>query len=189
MKHGIRRTTGAAVLALAGLALLAAGCATASGAARGGADDPIAGTWRGGSSYAPGGDPFKDLGVRYVLTLMPLGGGRYGALWEGSYVLPPGYARMTQYSGEFARRDEGVYECVGMALFNSSAAFPPDALPQVWAIHGKAELVDKDTLKVTYDAFEAQEWKATPFVDPPLFKPVPTPIVEVYKRFTVGAKK
>lgn len=183
MSHHVRRAGWALGALLAWLVMGAGGCATQE-AAVGGGGSP-AGIWRGGSAYEPGGDPYRDLGVRYVLTLIPLGDDRFAAIWEGSYVTPPGYARMTQYCGELVGRGGGRYECVGMAYFNTSAVFPPDTLPQVWAIHGEALMKDRDTLQITYDVFDVYDWKSAPFVDAPLFKPVPTPIVEIYRRFTV----
>lgn len=186
MKRTSRWAAMAGLVVLASFALLLAGCATQQGAAQYGADRGIAGTWRGGSCYAPGGDPYKDLGVRYLLSLVPIGGGHFNATWEGSYVLPQGYARMTRYSGEFTRLPDGGYDVSGMAYFNTSAVFPPDKLPQVWVIHGKAILRADGMLQVTYDGFEVHDWSSEPFVDPPLAKPVPTPIVEVYKRFEIG---
>ena len=144
--------------------------------------DPV-GTWRGGSSYDPDGDSYNDLGVRYVLTIVPIGRGRYSALWEGSYITPPDYTRMTQYSGELVMKSDGEYECIGMAYFNSSSVFPPDSLPQVWVIHSYMEVIDCNTVKCTWDTFDVFDWHSEPFVDTPLFQPAPTPIVEIYKRF------
>ena len=143
-----------------------------------------AGTWRGGSSYDPAGDPYDDLGVRYVMTIVPIERGRFSVLWEGSYVIPPDYARMTQYSGELVKQSDGRYECIGMAYFNTSTTFPPDSLPQVWVIHGYMEELDCNTVKCTYDTFNVYDWHSEPYVDPPLFQPAEVPIVEIYKRFT-----
>ncbi len=181
-----RKVRGTGLAALVVLALVAAGCA--GGPEVLGESGVLAGTWRGGSAYEPGGNPETDLGVRYLLSLTPLGGGRFGATWEGSYVLPEGYARMTRYSGELAKRADGSYEVLGIAFFNTSAVFPPDTLPQVWAIHGTAELLGDGRLRITYDGFEVHDWKSRPFVDPPLFRPVPTPIVEIYRRVEFGGK-
>jgi hypothetical protein len=143
-----------------------------------------AGTWRGGSSYDPAGDPYDDLGVRYLLTVIPIGRDRFTALWQGAFINPPEYTRRTHYSGEIVRTRDGKYECIGMALFNTSSAFPPDSLSQVWAIHGDMEFRDCDTVTITWDTFDVFDWHAVPFVDPPLFQPAPTPVVEIYKRFT-----
>ncbi len=147
-----------------------------------------AGTWRGGSSYDPAGDPYDDLGVRYVMTVVPIERGRFSVLWEGSYVTPPEYARMTQYSGELVKKSGGGYKCIGMAYFNKSSVFPPDSLPQVWIVRGYMEVLDCDTVKVTWDTFDVFDWHSEPFVDPPLFQPAPTPIVEIYKRFSMPAE-
>lgn len=166
------------------LALFLGGCATDSAARSGGPCSP-AGTWRGGSSLDPAGDPYDDLGVRYVLTVVPIEDGRFSVLWEGSYVTPPGYARMTQYSGELVRKSDGQYECIGMAYFNTSSTFPPDSLPQVWVIHGYMEELDCDKVKFTWDTFNVYDWHSEPFVDAPLFQPAELPIVEIYKRFSM----
>lgn len=184
MRHTARWTAWAGVLALALFASLSLGCVTPAGSPRGGPAPSPAGTWRGGSSYDPAGDPFSGLGVRYLLAVGPLGDDRFSAVWEGSYVAPPGYPRMTQYCGELVKREDGKYDCAGMAIFNTSGTFPPDALPQVWVIHGTAELIDADTMRITYDVFQVHDWKSRLFVDAPLFKPAPTPIVEVYRRFS-----
>ncbi len=165
-----------------GLAVLAGGCATNSASNTDESCTP-AGTWRGGSAYDPDGDPYEDLGVRYVCSIVPIGNGRFSAIWEGSYVTPPDYARMTQYCGEIVRKSDGGYEGIGMAYFNTSSTFPPESLPEVWVIHGDLEMPDCDTLKFTWDTFAAFDWQSEPFVDDPLFEPVPTPIIEVYKRF------
>ena len=182
-KHARVKTVLAVLIATAGLALLVGGCVTGPASAAGATP---AGTWRGGSAYEAGGDPYNDLGVRYVCTITPIGSDRYNALWEGSYVTPPDYARMTQYSGELVKQDDGTYECVGMAYFNTSDTFPPETLPQVWVIHGEMEMPDSNTVRFTWDTFDAYDWHSEPFVDPPLFQPAATPIVEVYKRFTVS---
>jgi hypothetical protein len=168
-----------------GLALFAGGCATEYAAKSGVTGSPCtpAGTWRGGSSYDTAGDPYDDLGVRYLLTMVPIGRNRFTALWEGSYVTPPGYTRMTQYSGELVKDGDGTYDCIGMAYFSSSSTFPPDSLPQVWVIHGKMEVVDCNTVRFTWDTFNVYDWHSQPFVDDPLLQPAATPIVEVYKRF------
>lgn len=188
MKRMARWAVLVGLVILGSFALLLAGCATQEGISGYGDEQGIAGTWRGGSCYAAGGDPYNDLGVRYLLSLVPIGRGRFNATWQGSYTLPQGYARMTSYSGEFIRQPDGSYAVSGMAYFNTSAVFPPDKLPQVWVVRGKAIIRPDGMLQITYDGFEVHDWSSEPFVDAPLAKPAPTPIVEVYKRFVLGGK-
>lgn len=74
MKRVSRWAIPAGLLLLGACAFLLAGCATQAGVSRNGDDRGIAGTWRGGSCNARGGDPYADLGVRYLLSLVPIGG-------------------------------------------------------------------------------------------------------------------
>lgn len=139
-----------------------------------------AGTWYGG---APDPNPPTLHSPKYLLTIVPTRAGHYSIRAdEGFSTNPAVVAKLSEFSGELIKLQDGTYKAYVLGLANPSSVPPPmgGLDPQIWAIHEHASLTDCNTLvfEVTFNA--VYSWGLRPFLDTPnLLKPVAS---ETYHR-------
>ncbi len=146
-----------------------------------------AGTWYGG-----GADPSLTIhSPKYLLTIVPSRAGRYSIRAdEGFSTNPAVVAKLSEFSGELIKQEDGTYRAYALALANSSSVPPPmgGLDPQIWAIREHVTLTDCNTLQFEIDFFAVYAWGHTPFLDTPDGYRLPpgTVAIETYKRMATS---
>jgi hypothetical protein len=141
------------------LGVLVVGGLSAAGAK----DDPISGTWYGGSSSP------DHAGFKYIYVFSPIADGRWQVLCfiassPAAYGFP---AIMTPFAGEIVKSATG-YEMRILAMGTASANVPPTELPNVTGARAILTVAGPNEIKLVYDTAGMYAWGKTPFVDSPL---------------------
>ncbi len=130
--------------------------------ANGSAEDPLRGTWYGGSSNP------DNVGFKYQYTFIPTGPNRWHAMADGAYNPDSlGAAVETRWTGEVLRAN-GKYEIRLIALTTNDPVDPPDELPKIHAVRGYVSFPSSGAAQIQYDLFGTYDWSQTPFVDEPV---------------------
>ena len=141
----------------------------------------LAGTWIGGSDAA-----------KYQATYVPIAPWHYFAEAQATYLpAATGNAVSTSWTGDVIRTPRDGWRIrVVQTSSTSGALFPATTDLTIGAVEGVAELVDCDTMTITYHFFEIYFWDSI-YTDPDpkvLFEDEgdvpapPVPIVEVFHR-------
>jgi hypothetical protein len=143
-------------------------------------NDPISGTWYGGSTFE------GHLGYKYQYVFSPIARGRWQLLGAGAYGPDTfGAAVKTFWSGEI-RKIGDSYELRLMCLTSTDANEPPEVLPKIPAGRAIVTLLGPDEMKLEYDTAGMWSWGTTVFVDEPevwMYKPGSGgPTVEILRR-------
>ena len=123
-------------------------------------EDPISGTWYGGSSSP------DHAGFKYVYQFSPIGEGRWQvACFPASIAAAYGpNALMTPFGGEIVKTASG-YELRLRSLATATAVAPPKDLPVVIAARAILTVVGPNEIKLVYDTAGMYAWGKVPFVD------------------------
>jgi hypothetical protein len=123
-------------------------------------EDPISGTWYGGSSFP------DHAGFKYVYQFAPLGSDR----WQVTCFIASnpaaygGFAIMTPFSGEIRKTGSG-YELRILSLGTATAEVPPKDLPTIVGARALLTVVGSTEIKLLYDTAGVWAWGKEPFVD------------------------
>ncbi len=122
-------------------------------------EDPLSGTWYGGSTMA------EHQGYKYQYVISPIGPDRWQLLGDGAYNADTfGAALKTSWSGEI-RKNGNHYDLRLMCLTSTDPTDPPNVLPTIIAGHANVILVGPDEISFEYDAAGTFTWGTVPFVD------------------------
>ena len=118
-----------------------------------------AGTWIGQN---------ETLGLEFVVTVEPIGGGRYSIVAEGVDDTPP---------WEFSTPWRGVLRKSGPRTFSfkqirfagpSQFTDPGEGVPDIFGIRGEMTMLDCDHNEVEFAPSEFYAWGQIPFEDEPV---------------------
>jgi hypothetical protein len=123
-------------------------------------DDPISGTWYGGSSFP------DHAGFKYIYVFSPIAAGRWQLLCfpVSNPAAYGGFTIMTPFAGEIVKTASG-YELRLISLGTATAAAPPSELPTIVAGRAILTVVGPSEIKLVYDTAGAWAWGKVPFVD------------------------
>jgi hypothetical protein len=123
-------------------------------------EDPITGTWYGGSSSP------DHAGFKYLYQFYPIGEGRWQvACFPVSNPASYGpFALMTPFGGEIVKTASG-YELRLITLGTATAVAPPKDLPMVVGARAILTVVGQNEIKLVYDTAGMFAWGKVPFVD------------------------
>jgi hypothetical protein len=123
-------------------------------------EDPITGTWYGGSSFT------GHAGFKYPYLYSPVGEGRWQVLcFPASVAAAYGpFALMTPFGGEIVKTAPG-YELRLITPGTATAVAPPKDPPMVVGARAILTVVGPNEIKLVYDTAGMYAWGKVPFVD------------------------
>jgi hypothetical protein len=152
--------------------------------AGGNTEDPLRGSWYGGSSNP------DHAGYKYHYTFIPTGTGRWYVMADGAYNPDSlGAAVATTWTGEVIERD-GAYEIRLLALTTNDPTEPPEELPTIQVVVGSLTIKSDDEAAINYDSWASYKWGDAPFKSEPakwMLPPGAGPISEVIHRMDTEA--
>lgn len=137
------------------LVLSAAAAAVAGGAK----EDPITGTWIGGSSFP------DSQGYKYVYVFTPMGPGQWRLIAQSAYGPASWGAGMATFWAGDIRKVGTRYELRLICLTQNDLNEPPMELPGIIAARAWLTVTGPDEIKLVYDTAGNWTWGTNPFVD------------------------
>jgi len=120
----------------------------------------LAGTWWGQNF---------EYEQEYLVTIVPIGGGRFSAVVEGVNDFPP-YEKFTSWRGEAIKTGSDTFAW-NQILFGTVLGAE---VPDIFAVRGEIDLVDCDHFDASFTFGAVYAWGQVPFVDEPLLELPPS---------------
>jgi len=137
------------------LILLTGGAVFAGGQA----EDPLQGTWYGGSNNE------GHAGFKYHYTIIGTEPDRWCIIADRAYAPECIGATMgTVWTGEITKSGDR-YEVRLISLTTNDTANPPTELPVIQGVRGYITLTSENTASAEYDIYGVWAWGQTPFID------------------------
>ncbi len=118
-----------------------------------------AGTWIGQN---------QTYGLEYVVTVKPMGGGRYSIVAEGVDDTPP-WESSSPWRGVLQKTGRRIFS-FAQIKFASPSQFtdPGEGVPDIFGIRGELTMLDCDHSEIEFEPAEYYAWGQVPFVDDPV---------------------
>ncbi len=118
-----------------------------------------AGTWIGQN---------QTYGLEWLVTVEPMGGGRYSIVAEGIDDTPP-WESSTSYRGVLHKTGRRTFSFAQIKFAGPSQFTDPgEGVPDIFGIRGELTMVDCDHSEVEFAPSEFYAWGQIPFVDDPV---------------------
>ncbi len=156
MKMASRIVVVAVVMAMAGVGAVSAQDAAQEPERRG---CTPAGTWIGQN---------ETFGLEWLVTVEPMGGGRYSIVGEGVDDIPP-WEFSTAYRGVLRKTGRRTFTFAQIKFMGPSQFTDPgEGVPDILGIKGEMTMLDCDHNEVEFAPSEFYAWGQIPFVDDPV---------------------
>lgn len=130
-----------------------------------------AGTWIGQN---------ETFGLEYVVTVEPMGGGRFSVVGEGIDETPP-WTVSTAWRGMQYRTGHRTYSLTQTKLAGPSQfTDPAEGVPDIFGIQAVVTMLDCDHIEIEFGPAEFYAWGQIPFEDEPVA--TGTPSISTYTR-------
>ncbi len=117
------------------------------------------GTWIGGN---------ETLGLEFVMTIEPMGGGCFSVVSEGIENVPP-WETSTAWRGVIHKTGRQTYSWAQVTIAGPSQLSDPGAgVPDIAGIRGEMTMQDCDHFEIDFGQVELYAWGQTPFEDVPV---------------------